>query len=227
MNLHRNRTIQSSWLPACKIGCNLGIRVHHGPTALVPGGQQNAAVPAFMFNVLQPVDEIRDATEAEAKTDDRRPSTTQWSAIVTLSPYQRGKLTWLCPHCDTPSLSTPSSDSSGNPPAQRPLVNLRVGRRSGIRSGMGAAFAAIVRVADAAAADEEFQVAIAGWGSTRAFAQRLAVGRTWACVAGLEEGKIVVGRGKVGWVRSYRNYMERVSESDSERFPYKIWTRLG
>lgn len=68
---------------------------------------------------------------------------------------------------------------------------------------MGAAFAAIERAADAGEAGQAAAVVL---GSTRAFARRLAVGRTLACV----------GHGKVGWVRCYRSCCEHVRGNRGE-----------
>lgn len=89
--------MQLSSLPARKIMCNLAIRLHHRPATPVPRGQQNAAVPAFMLNVLQPADEVGYTTKAEAETDDRSPSTTLQSAMVKLSSFPTNATHFVVP----------------------------------------------------------------------------------------------------------------------------------
>ena len=49
--------------------------MHDRPSAAMPGSEQDAAMTALVFDVLEAGDEIGDASEAEAEADDGGPGT--------------------------------------------------------------------------------------------------------------------------------------------------------
>ena len=49
--------------------------MHNRPPAVMPRGEQDAAMAAFVLDVLQGADQVRDATEAEAEADHGGPGT--------------------------------------------------------------------------------------------------------------------------------------------------------
>ena len=49
--------------------------MHHRPPAVMPRGEQDAAMAAFVLDILQGADQVRDATEAEAEADHGGPGT--------------------------------------------------------------------------------------------------------------------------------------------------------
>lgn len=49
--------------------------MHHHPPAVMPRGEQDAAMAAFVLDVLQGADQVRDTAEAEAEADHGGPGT--------------------------------------------------------------------------------------------------------------------------------------------------------
>lgn len=49
--------------------------MHNHPPAVMPCGEQDAAMAAFVLDVFQGADQVWDAAEAEAEADDGGPGT--------------------------------------------------------------------------------------------------------------------------------------------------------
>ena len=117
--------------------------MHDCPATTMPGREQDAAVTAFVFNVLETADKVGDTAKAETDAHECGPCTVYTKNVsLHILLYQImdlawgnlgrvGVLTWWCFHCDVLSWSRLAYGNSGNRPGQRNLAGWRGERRFG------------------------------------------------------------------------------------------------
>jgi len=133
---------------------SLRMDMNHGPSAIMPRREQDAAFPAVVLHVLQTAHHKGNAAETEDAADGCRPTprTTQPSSAADLfvvfrhSTWKRegtGQEGWeptsSYSRSRIQSLSTSSYDRQGSPPAPRPPTGSAKASRRGIGSAAAAA----------------------------------------------------------------------------------------